>query len=384
MHEHFETPIARKLLLSFLCLICFGTPLVVHAHDAFQEDATGRAHLDIGHPDRIRKPEYQHVHEYYQKSIIHPFNDIRITAWWTVEPQNWQTSDPDDSNGNGNPQNDGNGNPQNGGNGNPQNGGNGNPQNGGNGNPQNGGNGNPQNGGNGNPQNNGNGGSSSSGAGCTPLAGEIVSFTLELKEGYNFISLPFTVIGVDHCENALEEISDLFYAIQPDVNYIYSVGLDEFKYTLSGGDNPVLDPSFGFVIVMRRERTVELHAHRPATTPVQVDLTIRKGYGVYGVPMDSEELETVGDFFNLFPSVWAIYFQLESQDQILVQRDNTEHLDESIRGEASYMVHSSAEETVTLDGELWETEPASPAPQLKPTIASVITTWAHLKSKSKP
>ena len=352
MHEHFETTIARKLLLSFLCLICFGTPLVVHAHDAFQEDATGRTHLDIGHPDRIRKPEYQHVHEYYLKNNIHPFNDIRITAWWTVEPQNWQTSDPDDSNGNGNPQN--------------------------------GGNGNPQNNGNGNPQNNGNGGSSSSGAGCTPLAGEIVSFTLELKEGYNFISLPFTVIGVDHCENALEEISDLFYAIQPDVNYIYSVGLDEFKYTLSGGDNPVLDPSFGFVIVMRRERTVELHAHRPATTPVQVDLTIRKGYGVYGVPMDCEELETVGDFFDLFPSVWAIYFQLESQDQILVQRDNTEHLDESIRGEASYMVHSSAEETVTLDGELWETEPASPAPQLKPTIASVITTWAQLKSKSKP
>ena len=371
MREHSETPIARKLLLSFLCLTFFATPQAIHAHDDFPEDATDPTHLDIDHPDRIRKPEYQHVHEYYQVNNIHPFNDIRITAWWTVEPHNWQTSDPDDSNGNGNPQNDENGNSQNYGNDNSQNYENGNPQNYGNGNPQN----------YGGSQNNRRGTSSSSGTGCTPLTGEVVSFTLELKEGYNFISLPFTVIGVDHCENALEQISDLFSAIQPDVNYIYSVGLDEFKYTLNGGDNPELDPSFGFVIVMTRERTVELHGQRPETTPIQVDLTIREGYGVYGVPIDSDDLETVGDFFDLFPSVWVIYFQLESQEQVLVQRDNTEHLDESIRGEASYMIHSSAEETVTLEGELWETEPASPALQLKPTIASVITTWAQLKSQ---
>jgi hypothetical protein len=373
MREHFETPIASKLLLSFLCTIFFGIPLAVHAHDDFPEDAftdPPPTHLPIDHPDRIRKPEYQHVHEYYLVNNMHPPNLIRITAWWTVEPHNWHSTKQDASNQNGNPHNDGNGNPHNDGNGNPHNDGNGN------------GNGNPQN--YGGSQSNGNGGYSSSGEGCTPLTGEVVSFTLELKEGYNFISLPFTVIGVDHCENALEEIADLFYAIQPDVNYIYSVGLDEFKYTLSGGDNPELDPSFGFVIVMTRERTVELHAQRPETTPVQVDLTIREGYGVYGVPIDSEDLETVGDFFDLFPSVWAIYFQLESQDQVLVQRNDTEYLDESIRGEASYMIHSSAEETVTLEGELWETETASPAPQLKPTIPSVITTWAQLKSGSKP
>lgn len=371
MREHFETPIASKLLLSFLCTIFFGIPLAVHAHDDFPEDAftdPPPTHLPIDHPDRIRKPEYQHVHEYYQVNNTHPPNLIRITAWWTVEPQNWQSSDPDTPNQIGNLQNFKNDNLGNNGDDNLQKfenddlGNNGDD----------------------NSQNNRRGTSSSSGEGCTPLTGEIVSFTLELKEGYNFISLPFTVIGVDHCESALEEISDLFYAIQPDVNYVYSVGLDEFKYTSSGGDNPQLDPSFGFVIVMTRERTVELHAQRPETTPVQVDLTIREGYGVYGVPIDSEDLETVGDFFDLFPSVWAIYFQLESQDQVLVQRNDTEYLDESIRGEASYMIHSSAEETVTLEGELWETETASPAPQLKPTIPPVITTWAQLKSGSKP
>jgi hypothetical protein len=370
MREHFETPIASKLLLSFLCTIFFGIPLAIHAHDDFPEDAftdPPPTHLPIDHPDRIRKPEYQHVHEYYQVNNMHPPNLIRITAWWTVEPQNWQSSDPDTPNQIGNLQNFKNDDLGNNGDDNLQKfenddlGNNGDDS----------------------SQNNRRDTSSSSGEGCTPLTGEIVSFTLELKEGYNFISLPFTVIGVDHCENALEEIADLFYAIQPDVNYIYSVGLDEFKYTLSGGDNPELDPSFGFVIVMTRERTVELHAQRPETTPVQVDFTIREGYGVYGVPIDSDDLETVGDFFDLFPSVWAIYFQLESQDQVLVQRNDTEYLDESIRGEASYMIHSSAEETVTLEGELWETETASPAPQLKPTIPSVITTWAQLKIKSE-
>ena len=212
---------------------------------------------------------------------------------------------------------------------------------------------------------------------------DFASFTLELNEGYNFISLPFTVIGVDNCVNALEYISDLFNAIQPDVNYIYSVGLDEFKYTSNGGNNPELDPSFGFVIVMTTERTVKLHAERPAKTPVEVDFTIRKGYGVYGVPIDSEDLETIGDFFDLFPSVWAIYMQLESHAQVLVQRNDTEYLDESIRGEASYMIHSADEATVTLDGELWENEPestAQPAPG-KPHIEFLVTSWGELKQR---
>jgi hypothetical protein len=118
------------------------------------------------------------VHEYYQVNNMHPPNLIRITAWWTVEPQNWQSSDPDTPNQIGNLQNFKNDD--------------------------------LGNNGDDNSQNNRRGTSSSSGEGCTPLTGEIVSFTLELKEGYNYISLPFTVIGVDHCESALEEISDLF------------------------------------------------------------------------------------------------------------------------------------------------------------------------------
>ena len=108
MREHFETPIASKLLLSFLCTIFFGIPLAVHAHDDFPEDAftdPPPTHLPIDHPDRIRKPEYQHVHEYYQVNNTHPPNLIRITAWWTVEPQNWQSSDPDTPNQIGNLQN---------------------------------------------------------------------------------------------------------------------------------------------------------------------------------------------------------------------------------------------------------------------------------------
>ena len=201
-----------------------------------------------------------------------------------------------------------------------------------------------------------------------PLADDETVYNIELRRGYNFISIPLDNPQAN-CM-ALENVSDLVSVLGTNVNYAYSVGLDAFR--TQDGEDKEITPTSGFVLVMNNAVDIEIRG----TPLTEVDLEIQKGYVVYGIPVQAPVLAVVDDFFDI-EGIWAVYYYQHDGGQILAQeRDNNQ---EPVRGGTAYMIHSSKETLVTLTGEGWDALVPNAPPAMRMSPHSLTTTWGEVK-----
>ena len=210
---------------------------------------------------------------------------------------------------------------------------------------------------------------------CGEVMDDAVSYTMELYQGYNFISIPL-MNPMASCTE-LNNVSDLLTVLGDSANRAYSPAhpdngafYTEDGYSVDKKDAEIT-PTLGFVVVMNNAVDIAVTGI-PVT---EAELTIHQGYGVYGIPLMSEELETMNDFFALFDYVWLIYYQRVGGSQHMAQYNGD---DITVRGGTAYMINSSQEQTIMLEGEPWQ-ELVPRAPQAIQMPRTLTTTWGEMK-----
>lgn len=218
---------------------------------------------------------------------------------------------------------------------------------------------------------------------CAPIADPYNELTVHIKTEYTGLAVPFGAVGINGCGMEFETIGDFVDPLGDRVHYVYSVGLDRFSY---GPDVPEmlfdnypledkeLYPGFGFLSRWKREFGF---AWSMEPKEVTVDLTIREGYTAYAVPIQSNELATLGDFFDLFSGISYLYVRMDDGGSVTVWRNVDTYHDIPIDGWRSYLIRSRAEETVTLTGQTWR-DAASAAPQIE-HYHKMALTWGQVK-----
>ena len=209
---------------------------------------------------------------------------------------------------------------------------------------------------------------------CPPVVVETITtaacdggYEIQLRRGGNTVSLPFPVEGI-------ETASDFVERIDGGVSYYHGVGLHTFHS--AGLTTPVRDitltPDRGFYITMQREEVVCFPYPQNVNDQITAEMTIEHGYGVYGVPVDSDELETVGDFYRVFDAVWLIYMLDEKgRGRYAYNNDETK-----INGHTAYFIHAKATEAVELTGRVWQYNPPAAPAKPRPNLTVL---WGAIK-----
>ena len=185
--------------------------------------------------------------------------------------------------------------------------------------------------------------------------------------------------------NAIEHLSDFMDALGDNASYAYGVNDDRFKYVAGEGydadyvcDDCTTDreitPSYGFVVVMRE--AVEMTI---VGTPItEHDMTILKGYRIYGFPVNDDRIETIDDMFDVFPNIsWMSYHTLDGESRYNVFANSDEQ--KPILGGTAYFIQARSDLTVALSGEAWEVLTPTAPPAVRMSPKRLTTTWGAMK-----
>ena len=151
----------------------------------------------------------------------------------------------------------------------------------------------------------------------------------------------------------------------------------------SGHDEWISTNYRGFVAYMEDEATIELTAYKK---PYGYDtMYLWDGMNLIGVPRQAEALETIGDFYRIFPNIVSVKsipedvaFDVASRIELewFVDLDD----DVAISPTAGYMIESDGNDEYPLWGTQWVDMPMA-APGVVRMPYNIVTTWGKVKSR---
>ena len=216
----------------------------------------------------------------------------------------------------------------------------------------------------------------------SPLA---LSYDHIFPEG---ISLHHIPIDTDY-----GSVGSVFDALGNAVDYLAaSRGASGWTYIKKRGQfGGALWKSIAFLAVMNEEATLEMSGHFnnwDGTGITYAQLVLRQGgLTLLGIPLRSESLETVGDFFTFFRGVKSVKgidpdLTIESAGDYVTEDWFVElDADTVIEGTAAYLVEAEMQ-TRSLWGVPWAYEPPSSAPPAEQWAyyKKMATTWGRIKA----
>ena len=210
---------------------------------------------------------------------------------------------------------------------------------------------------------------------------EYVSYSITFPQGISALHLPIKPNNI-YFTNLYEKLGDdnvnWISALRPTVQ-VWSI----IRSSESRTDGWISSYR-GFVVYMEQEVTIELKAIKRGFS--YSTIYIKDGMNLIGVPLQSEALEMVGDFYTIFPCVTSVkgipmYVMFDMPNA--VDLDWFEELDDDtmIDGETAYMLQSDGNDEYTLWGTQWQMATPSAAPGVVRQPRSLITTWGALKAR---
>lgn len=205
-------------------------------------------------------------------------------------------------------------------------------------------------------------------------------YTMVFPKGINALRLPFQTDRPRYLTDLYEFLGD------ENVHFIAALRPSVQAWTIvRSADSSVdewISPYRGFVVYMENEAALDLKAVKKGFTYAAIPL--KHGDNLIGVPLESESLETVGDFFRVFPSVTSVKgipadTAVDMPASVDVEWFEELDNDVMINGETGYLIHSTADAEYTVWGTQWTMQTSSAAPGVVREPRSIVTTWGALK-----
>ena len=195
-------------------------------------------------------------------------------------------------------------------------------------------------------------------------------------------ALPFKPNGWND-GNSITFLSTLYQKLEPNVDLVANLrsAVQVWStYTGARFNNGISDTS-GFYVEMNAPRKLELTKTVHSTYTYKT-YSLSQGMNLVGVPVDTPHLKVVGDFFDVFDSVYAIALERDD-DTDKLYREDTDQLvsmldaDTVIEPTQGYLLWCSVDQERSVWGDWWGlVEESQAAPGVDRRIA---TMWGAIK-----
>ena len=214
-------------------------------------------------------------------------------------------------------------------------------------------------------------GNSGTAAGSVDLINTL-DYTSMIPQGISLFHVPLDVTAIDDEEASLSMVSDLYKALGDAVNYIISTedGVIWNSYLGGTSGDAAITADRGLVVVMSDEKEIKFTGNAwgedvgPGAGEGASMITLRPGLNLVGLPVNDVSVSKVSDIMNLpefAGKVTSIIVSTDDGKFASVTAGGTD--DDDVRGDASYLVFSSADATQPVTGEGWSNgEMAGAAP----------------------
>ena len=214
-------------------------------------------------------------------------------------------------------------------------------------------------------------GNSGTAAGSVDLINTL-DYTSMIPQGISLFHVPLDVTAIDGSEASLSMVSDLYKALGDTVNYIISTedGIIWNSYLGGTSGDAAITADRGLVVVMNDEKTIKFTGNAwgedagPGAGEGASMITLRSGLNLVGLPVNDASVLKVSAIMDLPEFAGKI-------TSIIVSTDDGKFAsvaaggigDDDVRGDASYLVFSSAVAAQPVTGEGWSNgEMAGAAP----------------------
>ena len=214
-------------------------------------------------------------------------------------------------------------------------------------------------------------GNSDSDTGSVDLINTL-DYTSMIPQGISLFHVPLDVTAIDGSEASLSMVSDLYKALGDAVNYIISTedGVIWNSYLGGTSGDAAITADRGLVVVMSDAKEIKFTGNAwgedmgPGAGEGASMITLRSGLNLVGLPVNDVSVSKVSDIMNLpefAGKVTSIIVSTDDGKFASVTAGGTD--DNDVRGDASYLVFSSADATQPVMGEGWSNgEMAGAAP----------------------
>ena len=214
-------------------------------------------------------------------------------------------------------------------------------------------------------------GNSGTAAGSVDLINTL-DYTSMIPQGISLFHVPLDVTAIDGSEASLSMVSDLYKALGDAVNYIISTedGIIWNSYLGGTSGDAAITADRGLVVVMNDEKTIKFTGNAwgedagPGAGEGASMITLRSGLNLVGLPVNDASVLKVSAIMDLPEFAGKITSIIVSTDDgkfASVAAGGTG--DDDVRGDASYLVFSSAVAAQLVTGEGWSNgEMAGAAP----------------------
>ena len=212
-------------------------------------------------------------------------------------------------------------------------------------------------------------GNSGTAAGSVDLINTL-DYTSMIPQGISLFHVPLDVTAIDDEEASLSTVSDLYKALGDAVNYIISTedGVIWNSYLGGTSGDAAITADRGLVVVMSDEKEIKFTGNAWGEDTGAGEgasmITLRSGLNLVGLPVNDVNVSKVSDIMNLpgfAGKVTSIIVSTDDGKFASATAGGTD--DDDVRGDASYLVFSSADATQSVTGEGWSNgEMAGAAP----------------------
>ena len=214
-------------------------------------------------------------------------------------------------------------------------------------------------------------GNSGAAAGSVDLINTL-DYTSMIPQGISLFHVPLDVTAIDGSEASLSMVSDLYKALGDAVNYIISTedGVIWNSYLGGASGDAAITADRGLVVVMSDEKTIKFTGNAwgedvgPGAGEGASMITLRSGLNLVGLPVNDVSVSKVSDIMNLPEFAGKVTSMIVSTNDGKFASVTVGGIgDDDVRGDASYLVFSSADATQPVTGEGWSNgEMAGAAP----------------------
>ena len=222
-------------------------------------------------------------------------------------------------------------------------------------------------------------------------ASTAVSITVSLQNGgmyelmvpkdFSLIHVPLKVGSVDGEAKTLDTIGNLYDALggQEYVDFLITRDSENKRWDtflrqdLSGGtrSDRKITAGLGILAKMKKENSLTLRGEAWGENGVSM-ISLKEGLNLVGVPLDSEELDMIGDLVNRQSVSWVTLVDDDGEFVAVIAAGGSG--DGPIVGGRSYIVKATDDDMIEVTGEVWNMMPeAGPtaAPVAIPSIVAV-------------
>ena len=201
---------------------------------------------------------------------------------------------------------------------------------------------------------------------------EMVSYTMTFREGVGAYHLPI--------KPALFYLTNLFAQLGHATEiraWRPTVQLWSPVTSVNSPHDEWISPYRGFVVEMEQEVTLTLTGIAKGYGYDMIYL--KDGLNLIGVPRKAQALETVADFFSLFPTIVSVKgIAIGETGEVFTELDDTVLVD----GETGYLIESDGDDVQqAIWGTQWTQDMTMAAPGVMRLPQTLATTWGALKAR---